>query len=145
MKRCYLDANMFLYYSNPDSLSHKQAVTMISQLLSDKWELNLSPLTLDEYFHNMIRFSRVSRQEALKDLKKSFARICKLPGLCLISPGLGWKSQQKVIRFMSKHNLRARDAYHLFIMLENKIKFLATFDNNFKNVFEGGIIKKFED
>jgi len=144
MKRCYLDVNLLLYYSNPDSSYHNQAVATISQLLSEDWKLYLSPLVLDEYFHNMIRFSRVSRKEALKDLKRSFSRIIKLPKLEIISSRLELKRQQKVINFMTKYQLRARDAYHLFIMLENKVKFLATFDSDFDKVFKSGKIKKFE-
>lgn len=144
MKRCYLDANLLLYYSNPDSLSYNQAVAIIAQLLSEGWKLYLSPLTLDEYFHNMIRFSRVSRQEAFKDLKRSFGRIIKLPGFELISVNLILKGQQKVINLMARYQLRTRDAYHLFIMLENKVKFLATFDSDFDKLFEEERIKKFE-
>ena len=143
MKRCYLDANLLLYYSNPDSLSHNQAIVIISKLLGENWELYLSPLVLDEYFHNMIRFSRVSRQEALKDLKRSFGKIIKLPGLKLISSNLELKKQQRVIKLMAKYQLRARDAYHLFIMLENKVKYLATFDTDFDKISDSGKIKKF--
>ncbi|OGE68378.1 hypothetical protein A3H81_02480 [Candidatus Daviesbacteria bacterium RIFCSPLOWO2_02_FULL_38_18] len=143
MKKCYLDANLLLYYSDPDSLFYSQATAIISQLLDEGWTLFLSSLTLDEYFHNMIRFSRVSREEAIKDLKGSFGKIIKLPDLQMITAGLQLKRQQKVINLMIKNQLRARDAYHLFIMLENKVKFMATFDNDFNKVFLSGKIKKF--
>lgn len=44
---------------------------------------------------------------------------------------------------MYKYNLRSRDAYHLFIMVENKVKFFATFDADFDKVFTKGKVKKF--
>lgn len=143
MKKCYLDTNLLLYYSDPDSVSFDHATKIIEKLVGQGWELYLSPLTLDEYFHNMIRFSRVSRSEALTDLRRSFSRIIRLPKIQLISPNLELKKQQKVLNFMSKYQLRARDAYHLFIMLENKVKFMATFDTDFDEVFKFGKIKKF--
>ena len=144
MKICYLDANLLLYYSNPDSLFYNQATAIISQLWDQKWQLALSPLTLDEYFHNMIRFSRVTRADAFSDLKRSFGRIIKLPKIIIINPNLDLKRQQKVINLMIKYKLRARDAYHIFIMKENKVKFMATFDRDFDEVFKKSGIKKFE-
>ena len=143
MKTCYLDANLLLYYSNPDSLVYSRAADMISRLIAGEWKIFISPLTLDEYFHNMIRFSTVPRQEAFEDLKESFSRVIKLPRIHLINSAPELKKQNKVVNLMIKHKLRSRDAYHLFIMLENKIKVLATFDNDFERVFTSGVVKHF--
>lgn len=143
MKKCYLDTNLLLYYSNPESLFFDQALAIISQLLSQGWTLLISSLTLDEYFHNMIRFSRVSREEAFKDLKRSFKKIVKLPNIDLVNPTPQLAKQGKVISLMIKYQLRSRDAYHLFIMRENKIKYFATFDNDFEEVFKKILLKKF--
>ncbi len=143
MKKCYIDANLLLYYSDTDSPFYHQATDLVSQLLIQKWQLFVSPLILDEYFHNMIRFFRGSRTEAFKYLKVSFHRIVKLPGLEVINPSTVISKQRKVINLMIKHQLRARDAYHLFIMKENKIKYLATFDSDFEQVFKKRLIKKF--
>lgn len=143
MKKCYLDTNLLLYYSNSESVFYNQASDTISQLINQGWTLCVSSLTLDEYFHNMIRFSRVSRQEAFKDLKRSFKRITKLPNLDLINPATQLVQQRKVINLMIKYQLKSRDAYHLFIMKENKIKYFATFDDDFEKVFQKGVMKKF--
>lgn len=95
----------------------------------------ISSLVLDEYFHNMIRFSKGSKQEAFLDLKNSFNKIIKMPNLNLVNPSSILTDQRKVINLMIKYKLRARDAYHLFIMKENKIKYLATSDNDFEEIF----------
>lgn len=144
MKKCYLDTNLLLYYSDSESSFYDQASVTISQLINQGWRLFVSSLTLDEYFHNMIRFSRVSRQEAFKDLKRSFKRITKLPNLDLVNPATRLVQQSKVISLMIKYQLKSRDAYHLFTMKENKIKYMATFDHDFDKIFEEGRIKKFD-
>lgn len=144
MKKCYLDANTLLYFTNPSSYFHKQATELISLLLLDKWALFISTLTLDEYFHNAIRFSQMSKELALKDLRKGFSRLRKLENISLVHPPEEFKKQLKVLNLMEKYQLKSRDAYHLFIILENKIKFLATFDNDFDEVFQDGRIQKFK-
>ena len=143
MKKCYLDANLLLYFNNFNSPFHSQADSILSKLINDGWQLFLSPLILDEYFHNSLRFARLPRQVTLRVLKKSFNRLIKLPNIQLINPSQNLNSQRKVLNFMVRHQLRSRDAYHIFIMKENKIKFLATFDSDFERVFQKGLIKKF--
>lgn len=144
MKKCFLDTNLLFYYSNSESLFYKQASSIIAQLLIEDWEMYISSLILDEYFHNMIRFSKVSRYEAFADLKRSFNKIIKIPNLHLINPSSILTDQRKVISLMIKYQLRARDAYHLFLIKENKIKYMVTFDHDFDKVLENGSVKKFE-
>lgn len=132
-----------LYFNNFDSPFHSQADLILSKLINDAWQLFLSPLTLDEYFHNTLRFTKLHKEEALKILVRSFDKIIKLPGIQLINPSQNLNLQRQVLSFMIKYQLRSRDAYHLFIMLENKVKFLATFDSDFDEVFKAGRIKKF--
>lgn len=144
MKRCYLDANLLLYFNNLDSPFHHQADSVLAKLVDNDWQLFLSPLVLDEYFHNTLRFTKLSKVEASKVLKKSFNKIIKLPNISLVNPSQDLKTQVKVLNIMGRYSLRARDAYHLFIMKENKIEYFATFDNDFKIVFDEGSIRKFE-
>lgn len=143
MKTCYLDANLLLYFNNPDSSFYSQADLILSKLINDAWQLFLSPLVLDEYFHNTLRFTKLPRGEALKVLIKSFNKIIKLPNIFLVNPTQDLKTQIKVLKLMITYQLRARDAYHLFIMKENKIKYFATFDHDFDSVFRKGLVRKF--
>lgn len=143
MKTCYLDANLLLYFNSLDSPFHSQADLILSKLINDSWQLFLSSLVLDEYFHNTLRFTKLSRKEALAVLTESFNKIIKLPNIRLINSGQNINMQRKVLSFMAKYGLRPRDAYHLFIMLENKVKYLATFDNDFDLCFEKGLVSKF--
>lgn len=144
MKKCYLDANLLLYFHNFDSPFHSQADLVLSKLVNSAWQLFLSSLTLDEYFHNALRFTRLPKIEALKILNKSFTKIIKLPNIQLINPSQDINMHKRVLNFMVRYQLRSRDAYHLFIMKENKIEYIATFDHDFDKVFEEGRIEKFE-
>lgn len=143
MKRCYLDTNTLLYFTNPAAQFHERAIELISSLLIQNYALFISPLILDEYFHNSIRFSQVPKKQALQDLKIGFGKIKKLKNINLVYPPLELKKQAKVISFMVKYQLRSRDAYHLLMMKENKIKYLATFDDDFDSVFAKGILRRF--
>lgn len=144
MKKCYLDANTLLYFTNPSAQFHEQAIEIISSLLKQQLTLFISSLTLDEYFHNAIRFSQVPKEQAFKDLKKGISRIKRLKNINLVNPPLELRRHIRVLNLMIKYQLKSRDAYHLFIMKENKIKYFATFDHDFDKVFQKGVLKKFK-
>ncbi|MBI4036207.1 type II toxin-antitoxin system VapC family toxin [Candidatus Daviesbacteria bacterium] len=143
MKKCYLDTNILLYFTNPSAELHEKTVELISSLLLQNWALFISALVLDEYFHNALRFSQFPKKEALQDLKKGFGKIKKLKNINLVHSTLELKKQTKVLKLMEKYQLRARDAYHLFMMRENQIKYFATFDNDFETVFKKRLVRKF--
>lgn len=143
MKICYLDANLLTFLGNESSPFYQKALDIVDKLTREGYELVLSSLSLDEYFHSVIRFSQDSRDLTIKNLKKAYRKLLKL-NIKLINPSLDEKKHLKVIDLIVKYNLHPRDAYHLFIMLENKVKFMATFDSDFDKVFENGRIKKFK-
>lgn len=72
-----------------------------------------------------------------------FKQLIKLPNVKFVTTFAHLKRHIKVLSLMEKFNLKTRDAYHLFIMLENKIKYFATFDSDFDMVFQKGLIKQF--
>lgn len=143
MKKCYLDANTLLYWQDSFAPFNQEAKKLIEKLIEKGYQLFFSPLILDEYIHNSVRFSGKRIAEAKKGLNRSLKRIFSLPKLQLVNPPLLPQAHLKVVYFMAKYNLHARDAYHLFIMKENKIKYFATFDNDFDSVFAKRILRKF--
>lgn len=143
MKKCYLDANTLFYWQDSASPSNQDAKEIIEKLIGGRYQLFVSPLVLDEFIHNSVRFSGKRIIEIKKSLSISLRKIFSLPRLQLVNPPLLPKAHFKVIYLMAKYNLHARDAYHLFILKENKIKYLATFDRDFEEIFTKGILKKF--
>lgn len=142
MKICYLDANLLAFWGNENSPFHQRSLDIVDRLIKKDYQLVFSSLTLDEYFHTVIRFSQDPKALTINNLKKAYRKLLKL-NVKLINPSLDEKKHLKVIDLIAKYNLHPRDAYHLFMMLENKVKFLATFDEDFDHVFEKGIIKNF--
>lgn len=143
MKKCYLDSNIVLSFIDPTAQFHQQSKQIFIKLVDEGWEIDLSALVLDECFHNSLRFSKKPRQEALEQLKFRYKKFIKLPQLKLVIQLPQLKKHNAVLNLMAKYSLRARDAYHIFIMKENKIKYFATFDNDFEEVFAKGIVKKY--
>ncbi len=140
---CYLDSNILIYYQDRGSPFYQQTQEMIGRLVKDGLSLVISPLVLDEYIYNTFASSDKTSKEKMQVIKLSLEEILKLPGLKVINPPLEKSKQFEVLRIMEKFSLKPRDAYHLLIALENKIKYLATFDHDFEGVFKKGILKKF--
>lgn len=143
IKSCYLDANVLVYYQDPSSPLHDAASRIIENLLANGFSLTLSSLSLDEYEYTVLSSINKPKLEVLKRLRIGFSRLLKIPTVSLINPPLELKKHRRIFNLMAKFNLKPRDAYHLFIMLENKVKYLATFDSDLDQVFEKGIIKNF--
>lgn len=141
MKSCYLDANLLVYYQDRKSPFYDQTKLIIANLLMQGFELLISPLALDEYEYTVWRSFTTSKAEIIKNLRIGIRKIMKIPGIKLINPPLEFKRHLKVLNLMAKYQLKPRDAYHLFIMLENKVKYLTTFDHDFDLCFEKGLVK----
>lgn len=140
---CYLDSNILIYFQDSKSPFYRETREMVSKLVKEEVSLVISPLVIDEYIYNSSVSSDKVKKESLKMVKQSLSEILKLPQIVLANPPLKIKKQFKVLKLMEKYSLKPRDAYHLLIILENKIKSLATFDSDFENVFAKGIVKKF--
>lgn len=143
MKTCYLDSNIILAFLDSNTQFHNQSKAILSRLVAEDWVINISALALDECFHNSIRFSKKIRLLAIRELKMRFKQLIKLPNVKFVTTSARLKRHIKVLSLMEKFNLKTRDAYHLFIMLENKIKYFATFDSDFDMVFRKGLVKQF--
>lgn len=144
MKKCYLDANTLIYWQDTASHFNQEAKELLEKLVKENYQPFISPLVLDEYIHNSIRFSGKKIIEIKKNLHQSLKKIFLLPKLQLINPPLLLKAHLEIIYLMCKYDLHTRDAYHLLTIKENKIKFMATFDSDFKIVFQKGLVKQFK-
>lgn len=143
IKNCYIDANILIFLQNKKSLNHQKTRLLFNKLLEEGYKVYISSLVIDEYLYNIYRLLAGDKLDKLKMLKLNLKKVFKIPGIELVNPSPEVKKHDKVINLMAKYNLHPRDAYHLFIMLENRIKYLATFDNDFDSVFKKGLVKKF--
>ena len=133
-----------IYFKDVSSPYHQESVALIEKLVAEKFGIFISPLCLDEYLHAVALYLKNLKSKNFEvELKDYLKSILLIPNLNLVNPSKNKDLQTKVVDFMVSFFLRPRDAYHLFIMKENKIKFIATFDNDFKQVFQKGLVKHF--
>lgn len=144
MKRCYLDANFLIFLQDFDSSFYPKAEVILKKLIEEGFVLFISALVLDEFLMGSLRLSGKSAEQMKENLRLGLKTIFNIPNINLVNPPQDSEKHLKVVNLMAKFNLKPRDSYHLFIMLENKIKYLATFDSDFEKVFAAGIVKKFE-
>lgn len=143
IKACYLDANTLIYFKNEDSPFYSKTLTLIEYLVNENYRLFILSLVIDEFLYGFkfhLGNKKIKKKDIFISLNKALLEILTLPNLALINPPSEKNLQLKVIEIMKDFNLFPRDSYHLLMMIENRIKFFATFDNDFENVFKKKII-----
>lgn len=141
---CYLDSNICIAYLQRPHLFHVKAEEILINIRRNNIVPIISPLVLDETTHILLRDAKLKKQSGrIQLIKNGIKEFLSLPLLRIVNPPLENKKQLKIFEYMEKFKLKPRDAYHLLIMINNKINLLATFDNDFDSVFSTGLAKKF--
>lgn len=135
MDKCYLDANLLIYFVQRNSPFHQKSVSLLTSITKSQLIPAITPLCIDEFLYHI--------HGSISQKSIDLAAILKIPNLTIVNPPVKPKSQMKVLRLMDKFKLRPRDAYHLLTMQSNNIKYFATFDNDFDLVFSDTKIRRF--
>lgn len=144
MTKCYLDSNILVYLKDNNSPHQKATIKLMQSLNPEGYRLYISSLTIDEFLHSslfILKQTTITSETAYSLLEKALTSITALPHLELINPPTDKTRNKEVLQLMKEFHLRPRDAYHLLTMMENEVKIFATFDNDFKRVFEKKILK----
>ena len=142
--KCYLDANVIVYYKVIDTPFHLESKKLIKSLYSEQITPYTSPLALDEYMYSVRKLLlKTKSQQVHATILRSLQSILSLRNLRLINPPTDPTSQLLVVKYMKEYALKPRDAYHLLTMKHNDISHFATFDHDFVQVFKEGNIKHF--
>jgi predicted nucleic acid-binding protein len=148
MATCYLDANIIISYLFLDHVHHQRGKSIIESLaLNSTYSVFISSLVLDEVImgilKNAILMHKRSKAEALDMANLGLEKINNIPRITLINPPTDLKSHTKIISIMKRYALKPRDAYHLLTMKHHKIKYFATLDHDFSQVFDSTPLKHF--
>lgn len=144
MEKCYLDSNVLINFKNTESSFHQETKELLKRLANASYKLYLSPLTLDEFLYQLQQILIFQKKKNIfQKLFLALESILALPRLSLVNPLTNKKNQLKIIEYMENYNLRPRDAYHLLTMKDNKISYLATFDQDFRKAVKDGEIEIF--
>lgn len=136
-KKCYLDSNVLVYFKNEDSPFFAKTTKIVSKLSKSGYFFYISSLVLDEFLFQVKYLLRKKHSDKKTNvlLKEILQDILDLPRLEIVAGGLDKDRYVDIVEYMSKFNLRPRDAFHLKCMKDNDISFFATFDKDFEKVF----------
>src|SRR3989344_9581797 len=107
IKKCYLDANVLIYFKDVSSPYHQESVALIEKLVAEKFGIFISPLCLDEYLHAVALYLKNLKSKNFEvELKDYLKSILLIPNLNLVNPSKNKDLQTKVVDFMVSFFLR---------------------------------------
>lgn len=128
MRVVYIDTNVFVYASEPESGFHKEA----SEFLINAKNLNLSLVTSVETFQEIVHLSRIAggRVKSVK-LCRDILKLTSNP------LEINFKVLLIFLKLVEKYQkLESRDCLHLAVCIENNVEVLVTQDEHFAKVKE---------
>lgn len=142
--KCYLDANILLYFSITSSQQHSSTVELVEKLLHNGLKLYISSLVLDEFVHGLLRVLRKDKHtHSFEAMSTSFNAILQFPHLKIVNPPTDPVSQLHILTYIKDYSLKSRDAYHLLTIRHHGISHFATFDADFEKVFADGLVERY--
>jgi len=140
MNKVYLDSNILVAYQIENHPFYLKAKKLIEKLIKKQFTFCLSPLALDEYLYIILKYFKARYFSDFNQILSS------LKNISLLSPqyvNINWskKTMFEVFLLIKKYRLRPRDAFHLKIIQEEKIDYLASFDDDFKIIIKEKLAK----
>ncbi len=122
----YLDANFFVFALLDNTKLGENARALQQEIVEGKHSTVTSSLTLDEILWVLVRNNRRELiEEAIDD-------IYHMPNLTVVATSAA--APKIAVKYMQKYNLKPRDAIHLAVMEELKIKEIISDDVDFDKV-----------
>jgi len=125
--KVYIDASFFVALQVINHPYHKQAKAKLS--VFKNMGLYFSILTIDEVLHALSRYEK-DKNTIKKIIEESILDVKNVEILGLVKKS---QSIRKYLRVWLRFGLKPRDALHLYLMKENKINKIASFDSDFIN------------
>lgn len=122
----YLDANFFIFALLDNTERGDRAREIYQEIINGKYPALASSLVLDEVMWVLIR----NRKSHL--LRVAIEGIYSTPNLEVI--GVPNLTPLTALEFIEKYGLKPRDAFHIAIMKENKVKEIVSDDEDFDQV-----------
>lgn len=128
MTKVFIDANIVIYFFDPASPLHSQAVDFLSNLPLRNAHGVLSPYVLNEiHYHYLKKYS-----PQLANQRISY--FMSLPHMTLADISLTMNDLKNVFSLSEKYRLKTFDAFHAYYCKKLGIKKIATFDEDFDRV-----------
>jgi predicted nucleic acid-binding protein len=122
----YVDTSFFIATQITNHPFHNEAVSILKKYINCPFYFSL--LTLDEIVFTLLNH-RFKSFEIVDIITK---KIVSIKNTRLIAYQNNLKQIREYMDFWKDASLSPRDAMHVFLMKQNKIKTIATFDADFK-------------
>ena len=140
MNKVYIDSNVLVSWQIANHPFYPQAKLLIKTLLEQNFFLCLSPLTIDEYLWAILKYQKTGYLPKKPSPQTSIRMLADL-NLSYVNINWDKKTLLSIYPLIERYKLRPRDGFHLKIIKDNKIKYLASFDNDFKRIIKKGLIR----
>lgn len=120
----YLDANYLVALFVEAHPLHTDSIKLFNNI--DGFKIAISYLVIDEviYVLTKYKFDRAT-------IKEQIGNFILMGDFILVGIKNEREAATDYIEFWGEHNLNPRDAMHLFIMRQNNIKIIASYDDDF--------------
>lgn len=124
-EKIYFDASFIISLLTKEHVFNGAARNKLNVIQNQS--IYISALTLDECVFNLNYYSKD------KDITAGLINnlISDLDGLKELDQNVNFNSFKTYLSFWKQSRLKPRDAMHIFLMKQNKIKTIATFDKDF--------------
>jgi uncharacterized protein len=122
----FVDSNIPMYVAGADHPHKAPARRFLDQVRSGKIEACTSTEVLQEILH---RYTSLGRRDLARDVYNLFA------GICPVVLGITLADTDRARDLLAIHQgISSRDAVHAAVMLNHRVKTIATFDTGFEGI-----------
>ncbi|MHB8443032.1 MAG: type II toxin-antitoxin system VapC family toxin [Patescibacteria group bacterium] len=122
----FIDANVLIYFLDETADQHGDTISILQEMIDNEVILYTSHHVIEEVLFIVSRLT--DDKTALIDAVQT---ISKLPGIHLVEPNIDFSFAKRYIRLWFELKLGINDALLLQIMIDNKIKYIFSFDADF--------------
>jgi predicted nucleic acid-binding protein len=122
----FVDSNIPMYVAGADHPHKASARRFLEQVRSGKIDACTSTEVLQEILH---RYTSLGRRDLARDVYNLFAGICPV----VLGVTLADTDRARDL-LVAHHGISSRDAVHAAVMLNHRVKTIATFDAGFDGI-----------
>ena len=127
-EKIFIDTNILLYlFEQPSTFQNfskeiLQSISIFNQIGV------INSYVINEFHYNTIKAHRT------KNIESNIDKVFSIPNIQYKDIEFTKKDITEITKMSAKYNLKTFDAYHAYYCKKEKIKQIATFDSDFKNI-----------
>lgn len=127
-ERIFIDTNILLYLFEQPSKFQDLSEKILQSLSTFNQIGIINSYVINEFHYSIIKAQRT------KNVESSIEKALTIPNIEYKDIKFTQNDILEIAKISAKHNLKTFDAYHAYYCKKEKIKHIATFDSDFKNI-----------